>query len=52
MESLSCRSPRACASCPWSTREGACALEAEVDLALEALAPKPLVIGAARRALA
>jgi hypothetical protein len=52
MESLACRSPRACAACPHSTRQGACLLEEQVDLALEAVAPRPLVVVAARRALA
>ena len=39
MEALACRSPRACATCPWSDRAGACTLEAQVDLALDALSP-------------
>lgn len=55
MESLACRSVRACAVCPHSDRAGVCALEAQVDLALEALeAPRRavLVVVPGRRALA
>lgn len=43
-EALSCRSPRACAVCPHSDRAGQCALEAAVDVALEALAAPRRVI--------
>ena len=37
METLRCRAPANCRVCPHSDRAGACALEADVDLALEAL---------------
>ena len=44
-EVLDCRSPRACAVCPHSDRAGACALEAAVDVALEAMAaPRRLIV--------
>ena len=46
-EALDCRSPRACAVCPHSDRAGQCALEAAVDVALEALAAPRRVIAVA-----
>jgi hypothetical protein len=42
MESLSCRSPPACAACSWSARGGACTLEAQLDAALEPAPRAPL----------
>lgn len=54
MESLDCRSPARCATCEHFVR-GACALEADVDLALAALAPRrpaPAIVVASRAALA
>lgn len=54
-ETLDCRSPRACATCPHSDRAGQCMLEAAVDVALEALAaPRRVIVVAsvARRASA
>lgn len=53
METLDCRSPRACATCEHALRSGACGLEAQLDLALDALAgvrPHILVTAALRAA--
>jgi hypothetical protein len=44
METLACRSPSACRACPHSDRAGACALETQLDLALESMEARPVLV--------